>query len=157
AGLQVTGVEAHSRYLAISGSVASAQRAFNVRINRYSHDGETVQAPDGALSAPSAIASSVLAVSGIDTTPQLVQPATVKPAPPEAGFRNAPPCSSFYGQKVASDQPAFDGKTLPYAICGYVGPQFRSAYEGSTSLDGTGVTVAITDAFASPTIASDAA
>jgi subtilase family serine protease len=32
-----------------------------------------------------------------------------------------------------------------------------AAYEGSTTLDGTGVTVAITDAYASPNIASDAA
>jgi subtilase family serine protease len=157
AGLKVVGVESHNRYLAISGSVAAAQRAFGVRINRYSHDGITVQAPDGALSAPDSVASSVLAVSGIDTTPSLVKPASQKPAPPPAGFRNAGPCSAYYGEKVASDQPAFDGNTLPYAICGYVGPQFRSAYEGSTSLDGTGVTVAITDAYAAPTIASDAA
>jgi subtilase family serine protease len=156
-GLKVTGVEAHNRYLAISGSVASVQRAFGVRINRYSHDGITVQAPNTALSAPSAVAGSVLAVSGLDTTPSFVQPATTKPAPPAAGFRNAPPCSTSYGQQAANDQPAFQGQTLPYAICGYVGPQFRAAYEGSTSLAGTGITVAITDAYASPTIASDAA
>jgi subtilase family serine protease len=99
----------------------------------------------------------VLAVSGIDTTPQVVKPTTQKPAPPPAGFRNGTPCSSYYGEKLATDQPAFNGKTLPYAICGYVGSQFRSAYEGSTSLDGSGVTVAITDAYASPTLAQDAA
>jgi subtilase family serine protease len=156
-GFRVTDVEAHNRYVTISGSVASAQRAFGVRINRYMHDGITVQAPSSELSAPSALVGSVLAISGIDTTPNYVQPATVNPAPPSAGFRNATPCSAYYGQKAASDQPAFQGQTLPYAICGYVGQQFRSSYEGSTNLDGTGITVAITDAYASPTIVSDAA
>jgi hypothetical protein len=36
-------------------------------------------------------------------------------------------------------------------------PQFRSAYEADSPLDGTGMTVAITDAYAAPTIAFDAA
>jgi subtilase family serine protease len=99
----------------------------------------------------------VLAVSGIDSTKFMMKPQTQKPAPPSAGFRNAPPCSAYYGQKLATTLPQFNGQTLPYAPCGYTGPQLRSAYEGSTTLNGTGVTVAITDAYASPTMASDAA
>jgi len=87
----------------------------------------------------------------------IVRPATQKPPPPEPGFRNAGPCSTYYGEKLATTLPQFNGKTLPYAPCGYVGRQFRSAYEGTTTLDGRGVTVAITDAYASPNIASDAA
>ncbi|HKU55638.1 MAG TPA: S53 family peptidase [Gaiellaceae bacterium] len=157
AGLHVTGVEAHNRWLDVSGNVAQAEAAFGVSIDKYKHDGLSVQAPTSALSAPSAVASSVLAVSGVDTTPMIVKPASQKPAPPEAGFRNARPCSAYYGEKLATSLPQFDGKTLPYAVCGYTGTQFRSAYEGSTTLDGSGVTVAITDAYASPTIASDAA
>jgi subtilase family serine protease len=154
-GLHVTAVEQHNRYVEVSGTVASAEAAFGVSINRYRHNGLTVQAPTGALSAPASVASAVLAVSGVDTTPSIVRPAT-PPKPPEAGFRNASPCSAYYGEKIASDQPAFNGKSLPYAPCGYVGRQFRSAYEGRTTLNGAGVTVAITDAFASPNIASDA-
>jgi len=154
AGLRVTGVEQHNRYVKVAGSVTAAEAAFGVQINRYRHYGMTVQAPNAALSAPVSVAGSVLAVSGIDTTPSIVRPA--KPVGPEAGFRNASPCSTYYGEKVASDQPEFGGKSLPYAPCGYVGSQFRSAYEGRTALNGSGVTVAITDAFASPNIASDA-
>jgi len=156
AGLHVAQVEPHNRYVDVSGNVAAAQAAFGVTINRYQHNGLTVQAPSGSLSAPVGVASAVLAVAGVDTTPMIVRPATQKPAPPEPGFRNAPPCSAYYGEKTASDQPAFEGNTLPYAPCGYVGSQFRSAYEGPTRLDGSGVTVAITDAYASPNIASDA-
>jgi subtilase family serine protease len=157
AGLRVTGVEPHNRYVEISGNVAKAEAAFGVSINRYRHDGLTVQAPSGTLSAPAGVASSVLTVLGVDTTPSTVRPRTQKPAPPEAGFRNASPCSAYYGEKLATSLPQFNGHTLPCAPCGYVGSQFRSAYEGSTTLNGAGVTVAITDAYASPTIASDAA
>ena len=157
AGLRVTQVEQHNRYVEVSGNVAKAEAAFGVSINRYRHDGLTVQAPTGALSAPAGVASSVLAVSGVDTTPAIVRPATQKPAPPEDGFRNASPCSASYGDTLATNVPQFGGHTLPYAPCGYVGSQFRSAYEGSTTLNGAGVTVAITDAYASPNIASDAA
>ena len=157
AGLQVTGVESHNRWLEVSGNVAQAEAAFGVTINNYRHNGMSVQAPTSALSAPSSVASSVLTVLGVDTTPMTVSPATQKPAPPEPGFRNAPPCSAYYGEKLATTVPPFNGHTLPYAPCGYTGTQFRSAYEGPTTLDGTGVTVAITDAYASPTLASDAA
>ncbi len=42
-------------------------------------------------------------------------------------------------------------------MCGYTGPQFRAAYEGSDpDLTGKGVTVAITDAYNAPTIKKDA-
>ena len=156
-GLKITGVEAHNRYVSVSGTVAAAQKAFGATINRYTHDGQTVQAPSGALSAPKSVASSVLAVSGIDSTKFAMQPQTQKPSPPSAGFRNARPCSTYYGEKLATTLPQFNGHTLPYAPCGYTGTQFRSAYEGATSLDGTGVTVAITDAYASPTARTDAA
>jgi subtilase family serine protease len=164
AGLHVTRVGAGNRYVAVRGTVAAAERAFGTSIERYRHDGRTVQAPASAVRVPASLASSVLTVAGLDTTPHVVTPSSTGPdfAPP-AGFRNARPCSAYYGQKPAAAEangtplPTFDGQTLPYAVCGYTGPQFRSAFEGGTSLDGSGIEVAITDAYAAPTIASDAA
>lgn len=163
AGLTVTATD--SRYLDVAGNVASAQKAFGVSIASYKHDGDTVQAPSGALSAPVDVASSILAVTGVDTTPQLTLPATQKPSPPSAGFRNGKPCSSYYGEKTPGNTttpdgttlPQFQGATVPFAVCGYTGPQLRGAYEGANpALNGSGVTVAITDAYASPTILADA-
>jgi subtilase family serine protease len=158
AGLHVASVEQHNRYVEVTGKVAAAEAAFGVQIDRYRHNGATVQAPTAALSAPASVAGAVLAVSGVDTTPSVVRPLAVpqRLPGPEPGFKNAGPCSAYYGEKLATDLPQFDGQTLPYAPCGYVGKQFRSAYEGDTSLDGSGITVAITDAYASPNIASDA-
>jgi subtilase family serine protease len=161
AGLKVTSVESQHRYVAVSGSVAAAEKAFGSTINTYRHNGQTVQAPAATLSAPAAVASQILTVTGLDTTVRKASPAS-KFQPP-AGFRNARPCSAYYGQITAKYQadystplPKYHQKYLSYAPCGYTGPQFRAAYEGNSSLDGSGVTVAITDAFASPTIASDA-
>src|SRR5262249_52267869 len=53
--------------------------------------------------------------------------------------------------------PAFEGKIRTYSPCGYTPSQFRSAYGvDDAGYTGNGVTVAITDAYAAPTIESDA-
>jgi subtilase family serine protease len=163
AGLHVTSVGAGNRYLAVKGTVGAAEKAFGAHIGRYQHNGSAVQAPESTLTVPSSIGSAVLTVTGLDTTPKTARPASKQQAPPPAGFRNARPCSLYYGQLKATYQadfktplPKFQNQTLSYAPCGYTGPQFRAAYEGGTDLDGSGVTVAITDAYAAPTIKKDA-
>ncbi|HEX4752446.1 MAG TPA: S53 family peptidase, partial [Solirubrobacterales bacterium] len=79
------------------------------------------------------------------------------------GFRNATPCSAYYGQELASTLPNFgDGfpNPLPYAVCGYKPAQLQGAYDLTGAIangdNGSGVTVAIVDAFVSPTLYSDA-
>jgi subtilase family serine protease len=156
--LSVSSVEPHNRYIAVSGSNADIQSAFGVTLAKFRHHGQIVQANTDGVTLPTDIASSVVSVAGLDTTPRIVK----HDAPPPAGFRNGRPCSRYYGQVAAKYQadyktplPAFKGATLPYAVCGYTGPQFRSAYENNSALTGDGVTVGIIDAFASPTIATD--
>jgi subtilase family serine protease len=85
------------------------------------------------------------------------------PIPQPLGFRNATPCSAYYAQQLASTLPNFgDGfpNPLPYAVCGYKPAQLQGAYNLTGALahgnNGAGVTVAITDAFVSPTLYSDA-
>ncbi|WP_269939791.1 S53 family peptidase [Arthrobacter sp. HY1533] len=164
-GLKVS-VEANHRYIDATGSVGQANKAFGVKISKFSHDGLSVQAPTGPATAPDNVAAAIIAVSGLDTTVSIVEPKTQKPSPPSDGFRNAPVCSHWYGDQNPTTLPAPDGTvlpqlngaTLPYAPCGYTGPQLRNAYEAGApaGLDGRGVTVAITDAYASPTIEADA-
>jgi hypothetical protein len=62
------------------------------------------------------------------------------------------------GQRVDFGLPQFPGYNAdpPWAVCGYTGPQFRSAYHLSGRANGAVVTVAIVDAYASPTLLSDA-
>jgi subtilase family serine protease len=158
--LTVTSVEPHHRFLSVRGTNASVQKAFAVRLKRFKRQGQIVQANTSAVMVPTDVAPYVASVSGLDTSRHLVKHSV---APPPAGFRNARPCSVSYGQVKAKWQadyktplPRFKGKVLPYVVCGYTGPQLRAAYEGDTTLTGAGVTVAITDAYASPTIAADA-
>jgi subtilase family serine protease len=96
-------------------------------------------------------------VIGVDDSADLVHPDRVgTDAPPSVGFRNAPPCSAFWGEKIATTLPSYKGAKQPYAPCGATPAQLRGAYgvDGS-GYDGSGQTVAVIDAYASPTIAQD--
>jgi subtilase family serine protease len=155
AGLRVADVPGSNRWVDFTGNVATAGKAFGTSYALYRYQGDQFAAPTADASVPDSLAGTVLTVTGLDTAPHVVKPARSSPFPPEPGFRNATPCSTNYGDRVASDQPAFQGATLDYAVCGYKPPQLRSVY-GQGALTGSGVTVAITDAYASPTIAADA-
>ncbi|HXB15134.1 MAG TPA: S53 family peptidase [Solirubrobacteraceae bacterium] len=92
----------------------------------------------------------------------LTSPAS-KPIPPGEWPRIAPPCSSYWGEKQNSERPPFGGgypAALPYAACGYKPTQLQSAYDLSGPIaagdDGSGVTVAVVDAYESPTLFADA-
>ncbi len=83
--------------------------------------------------------------------------------PQPEGFRNAPPCSPSYGKTPDTSDPEYgDGfpSPLPYAVCGYTPPQLQGAYGLSSpiagGLDGRGYTVAVVDAYVSPTLLADA-
>jgi subtilase family serine protease len=91
------------------------------------------------------------------------EPEEEQKIPQPLGFRVGTPCSAYYGQQLADTLPSFgDGfpNPLPYAVCGYKPAQLQGAYNMTEAVakgdDGSGVTVAITDAFASPTLYSDA-
>ena len=162
AGLRVARVSPDRDFIAVTGDVAAAEKAFSATIGRYRHSGHTVQAPSSALKAPRSIASSVLTVTGLDTSAVRRKPLSSGADDQPAGLRTGKPCSAYYGEKPATTKadgsplPTFQGRVLPYAVCGYTGPQFRSVYEGRTSLTGAGVSIGILGAYADPTIASDA-
>jgi subtilase family serine protease len=159
--ISIGSVEAHHRYISATGSSAAVQQAFGTSIAKFKHLGHVVQANTSAVTLPASIAPFVSTVSGLDTTPHRL----TRSAAPSPGFRNGRPCSRTYGAVKATYQadyktklPKFNGATLPYAVCGYTGPLLRAAYQGANKkgLTGTGTTVAILDAYASPTIAADA-
>ncbi len=178
-GLQVTDVPGNHAWVGAVGSVSAVEKAFSTRLNTYRVKGHSLRGAAVAPSVPQALRSSVIAVSGLASVSALASPdhvggpsstpATAAPAraatsgtqaPPPPVFVNAGPCSAFYGQKVAGSLPKAFGAHQPYAPCGYVPGQLQSAYGLSSSIahgfDGSGVRVAITDAYASPTILADA-
>ena len=159
-GFTVDYTPLNNLYVAAEGTVAQASAAFGVKFGQYKVDGQTLRAPESTVSVPSSLNGVVEAVVGLDQSSALVHTDRVgmdKSPGPAPGFRNAPPCSTYWGEKAASDQPQFDGQTLNYAPCGLVSSQLRSVY-GLTdpAANGAGQTVAIIDAYASPTILQDA-
>ena len=159
-GLRVTAAADTTGYLSVTGSVAVAQRAFSTVIRKYTHDGLAVQANASTLTVPATVAASVLTVTGLDTTPAYDKTSTA-PAPPDPAYLSGKPCSAAYGQLTANTEadgtplPKFEGRSLPYAVCGYAGSTFRTAYEKGSSLTGAGVTIGIVDAFLSPYLHGD--
>ena len=157
-GLTVTSVnDSVDGYIAVSGSVSDAAKAFSVTFQNFKGpDKRTDRAPAETASAPASVASAVLTVSGLDTASHQMKPADTLP-PPGPNYWVAPPCSAYYGQKIATSEPSAYGKKQPWTNCGYTPAQVRSAYGVSQSgMTGKGQTVAIVDAYASPTMRSDA-
>ncbi|MEU0630117.1 S53 family peptidase [Streptomyces sp. NPDC005989] len=152
-GLTVTGANQH--YVSATGEVAAAEKAFGTQLRNYRKGGRTYRAPASTASVPAALSDAVLAVSGLDNAPHKSSHDEALP-PPDGVFRNSGPFSTYYGSKTASSLPSAYGSKAPYAVKGYTGKQLRAAY-GAGNWTGKGVTVAITDAYASPTIAKDAA
>ncbi|MFJ3301933.1 protease pro-enzyme activation domain-containing protein [Streptomyces sp. NPDC086549] len=152
-GLTVTKVTQH--YIAVTGDVSAAEQAFGTQLHNYAKGSKTYRAPSKAASAPEGLKGAVLTVTGLDNAPHKATHADQLP-PPDAVFKNSGPFSSYYGSNIATTLPDAYGTKIPYAIQGYTGKQLRAAY-GAGSYTGKGVRVAITDAYASPTIAFDAA
>jgi subtilase family serine protease len=77
--------------------------------------------------------------------------------PPGDNYWVAHPCSAYYGQLVAAKKPPAYGKHQPWTNCGYTPAQIRGAYGVTAShMTGKGQTVAIVDAYRSPTMLKDA-
>ena len=161
-GFTVDYTPTNNLYVEAEGTVAQAAAAFGVTFNEYTVDGLSLRAPATDVSVPSSLAGTVDAVIGLDQSAQLVRYDHVGPdsLQPVAGFRNAPPCSAYWGATLATSVPKFQGTTLPYAPCGYDATMLRAAYGLGDALTaqytGAGQTVAIIDAYASPTILQDA-
>jgi subtilase family serine protease len=175
AGLTITGTDAES--ISVSGTVAQTDAAYGTTLDNYQVGGSVYYAPNSNAQIPASVASDVLTISGITNMPIVAKPsglvgevstslvpgvtgvqATESTGSDGSPFLGPTPCSQYYGQKVDTTDPAFDGNsTNPYAVCGYVPSQLRGAYGVTQSgLTGRGATVAIVDAYGSPTILSDA-
>jgi len=170
----VTSVPKDRLYVATTGTALRVERTFGVTLGYYMVDGHKVRLANSALSIPASMSGIVTGAAGVNesvATPDLSQTGASKaaakpaqePAPP-AGFRNPQPCSKYWGQKIdtadsASLYAPYTGP-LPYDICGYKPAQLRGAYGLANSVakgtDGKGVTIAIVDAYDSPTLLSDA-
>src|ERR1022692_3398811 len=173
-GFTIGSVPKDRLFVSASGTALKVEHAFGVKLGYYKVNGHKVRLANGKLTIPSSIAGAVSGVVGVNQyvasnglARQGVSPVRATPAqepPPPAGFRNPQPCSAFWGQKsdtkdAASLYAPFTAP-LPYDICGYKPSQLRGAYQLGKSvaagINGKGVTIAIVDAYDSPTLLADA-
>jgi subtilase family serine protease len=153
-GFAIGDTPASHVFVPASGTVAQAEAAFGVGLGEYEMNGKLRLQPDGAPSVPASLDGIVLGVDGLSEVPHV--PASPPPAP---AWITGRPCSKFWGKRLATNKPSAYGTPQPFAPCGYSATQLQGAYGVSDAIaggtDGSGVTVAITDAYASPTIQQD--
>ena len=165
-GLTITGTPESRLYVTFTGTAALVAAAFDTPLHRYSRHGSLSTAPATNAKLPASMAGSVSAVDITEPAAHL-QPASYQPgARHPAGSTSAStgpaydkPCSSYYGQYVERVPVAYGQRSFPTVLCGYEPKQIRSAYGADALLakgvDGHGLTIAFTDAFASPTLRAD--
>ena len=173
-GFTVGSVPKTHLYVTVTGSVAQVERAFGVTLGYYIVNGKKVRLASGAMSIPATIAGSVDGVVGVneflasnDLALQGRTPAATHAAaepPPPAGFANPQPCTHAFNTTAdtADSQMLYNqdfSAPLDYDICGYLPRQLRSAYGIAGAVahgdNGSGVGVAIVDAYDSPTLLAD--
>src|SRR6266545_994549 len=140
-GFQLVYIPANNHFVSVKGTVGRASKAFGVQFGMYRVGGTTLRSPSSNISVPSSSAA-LVRTNHVSADPN---------AGPAAAFVNAPPCSAYWAEKTdASDpspavtSPSGYADPLPWAPC------------GDTTLDGTGQTIGVIDAYASPTILQDA-
>jgi subtilase family serine protease len=151
----------NNHYIAAEGSVAQAAAAFGVTFGMYSVDGMTLRSPSADPSMPADLSAGVSGIVGLDESAALVEPDSTggedPGAPPSPAFVSATPCSTYWNQSPATGfLNPYGAAQLSYTPCGYTPQQVRGAYQAPGNLFGDGQTVAIVDAYASPTIVHDA-
>jgi subtilase family serine protease len=175
-GFSVGSVPSDRLFVPATGTAAQVDKAFGTTLGYYEVNGNQVWMAKTPPTVPTAVSGVVSGLVGLNeylATPDLTleanaatataAPYSGEPAPP-AGYRNPQPCSSYWGQKkdTADSSSLYAPYTspLPYDICGYTPSQVQSAYGLTSSMaagdNGTGVAIAIVDAYDSPTLLSDA-
>jgi subtilase family serine protease len=171
-GITVGSVAKDRLFISAHGSASKVEKAFGVQLGMFKVTGHTLRLAKSALSIPRSMAGTITGAVGVSqavestslsSTAATAAPKDSEPGPP-AGFANPEPCSNYWGQKTdTADSPSlYAPYTSPqsYDICGYKPGQMRSAYGLGRSVrrgnNGHGITVAIVDAYDSPTLLQDA-
>jgi subtilase family serine protease len=161
-GFSVGAIPADRLFVPARGTAAQIERAFATTLGNFQVNGRTLRLAKAPLSIPTSLVGVISGVVGVNQ--HLVAPALAPEPPPPAAFVNPQPCSAPWGAKLdTTDKASLDAPythPLPYDICGYRPAQLRGAYRIPASIKGhfpgAGVSVAIVDAYDSPTILSDA-
>ena len=180
-GLKVSAPQQNGRYVESPARSKTPNAPSARSLSLYHRDGGTYQAPAAPSPSPTDVSSYVLTVTGLDEAPATRlarrRPSACSPSQYTAqiaaeGAGGGLPARLPQRQALLDLLRPAQGQLrsrLRDALCrlSWVGPgptrsvatspaQLRSAYGAPSALTGKGVTVAIIDAYQSPTLASDA-
>ncbi|WP_431220211.1 S53 family peptidase [Leifsonia xyli] len=172
AGLTIQGVPDSRQYVVFRGTADQLGSVFGTSLHSFTHEGKKLIAPASAPSVPASIAPKVSAIS-LEQSRTTTKPDSIKQGDlgatgdPQVSRKLAAaapvvdaPCSHYIGEHTVTVPAAYSGQTQ-YSTnnCGYTPQQLRSAYGldalAAKGVNGTGQTVAIIDAYASPSILKD--
>ncbi len=152
-GFTVGRMPASRLWMMAEGTASQVRRAFGVRMGTFRSTFGVGRAAFGAPSIPADLANVVRGVNLASVRMKTDTP------PPPAAYRAAKPCNQTWAQKIATNKPKAYGEHWPLAPCGYTPKQLQAAYGMRASItsgtDGSGVTVAVLDAYGLPTMQSD--
>ncbi len=165
-GFTIQATAENNFYIHVTGTVAAAEKAFHVQINNYSYHGQTFRsnAADPSLNDPSG--GNIANVTGLDDAsgyhsfaqrPALSDGDGVSP-------NNAVIwqvlCGGFDMTATLNINNGTTATDKGFVPCGYGAKQLQKAYGVdkllAQGIDGSGQTVAVVDAYGSPTILQDA-
>jgi subtilase family serine protease len=174
-GFTLVYTPANNHYVAAKGTISQAQAAFGTGFGMYKVNGLTLRSPSADVTIPGSLVGIVNAVVGLDQSYEFIHTDHIvdSNAPPAEGFRNAPPLSTYWAQYLTgvpvppyTPPPAAPGyafptgftdvalPSVPWSEKGHTPAQIKGTY-GISGYTGKGQTVAIIDAYASPTILQD--
>ncbi len=182
AGMSHVQVGPLGAYVSATATVDQLRRTFHVSQNLYSYGGKTLRANKEEPTLPGALTGKVLFVEGLDDSALLRHPyhhsavmrdlvaptaaanaaAKAVTPPPVAAGNPSPYCNENYGSEIhtatLSTAAGPYGSEIPWLVCGYTPQQIQDAYglNKAPNYDGSGIRVAILDAYASPTLLDDA-
>jgi subtilase family serine protease len=163
-GITVVGTPKSRLFVVFRGPATAMDAAFQAALHRYHYRGHVLVAPSRTPHVPARFGARVSGIV-LDQGRALTRPQVAGTTTPDAAAGKGPaaskpasiaaPCSDYYGEHTAKLPMAYGKTVFPTFICGYNGEQLREATGVPQGADGHGQTVAIVDAYASPSIVSD--
>jgi subtilase family serine protease len=176
-GFKVGAVPADRLFIPATGTAAQVEQAFGTTLGTYKVNGVALHLANTTLSIPASLSGVIAGVVGVNqsiatndltsgaaATASKAGSASQEPPPP-AAFKNPEPCGTEFGSKIDTTDKASlytpFTSPQPYDICGYKPAQLEGAYGlasgiASGKASGKGVSIAIVDAYDSPTLLADA-
>lgn len=158
-GLRVREVASNRRLVTVTGSVRQLEATFHTSLAVFQPSGGSrMVAPERPISVPARLRGSIIAVTGLDDSATLAQPAStqnlLKPAAKAAADSTF--CSRWWGDQNNTAVPQkYPAGSQSNRLCGYTPAQVRAMYGQGAANTGAGVDVAITGAYNLTTAEAD--